>query len=286
VWAELLKAINDCLPKDEKPPDDISLRNIIYVDSIDCEYRPDLTDWKTAAQALVPADDKTKTAADGGAPADANAPANAAPAGAPEAGAAAATPPPDGSAPAAPAPANGAGGLLDPVGNAGWIIMIRAHHYHNHESDQNSGAEYVRGTLLKALRDKDDIYLTDVDEKGHPVPLSTKEIGIEMPVMVNTSTKWNMVTVTDPNLAAGGSQGLGAPGLPGEPGGQAPAGQAAAGGPQVRLTTQTVGEYPFVIEFAWKPTPLSERQKNRQAEQQKKATEAEQAKMAATPGAG
>ena len=74
VWAELLKAINDCLPKDEKPPEDISQRNIIYVDSIDCERRADVTDWKTAAEALIPADDKAKAE---GAPADAGATAGA-----------------------------------------------------------------------------------------------------------------------------------------------------------------------------------------------------------------
>jgi len=90
---------------------------------------------------------------------------------------------------------------LDASGNAGWIVMIRAHHYHNHESDQNSGAEYVRDTLLKALREKDDIQLTDVDDKGKPVLVSTKQLGIDLPVIVNTSTKWNMVTIVDPNVA-------------------------------------------------------------------------------------
>ncbi|HTQ38873.1 MAG TPA: type IV pilus assembly protein PilM, partial [Pirellulales bacterium] len=188
VWAELLKAINDCLPRDEKPPDDISKRNIIYVDSIDCEKRPDLTDWIAAAQPLMPTDEKTKppdgTPATGAgtAPGDTNA---GAPAGATPAGpdATAATPPPaapapDGSAAPAAAP-DASGNLLDASGPGGWIVMIKAHHYHNHSDDQNSGAEYVRRTLLKELREKNDIQLADVDDKGRPVPLSTKDLGID-----------------------------------------------------------------------------------------------------------
>jgi len=282
VWAELLKAINDCLPKDDKPPDDISKRNVIYVESIDCDHKADLTEWKTAAQALIPADDKAKTP--GGAPADGAAapPADAA-APAADASAAAATPPADGAA--APPPAAGNGGLLDASGNAGWIIMIRAHHYHNDDKDQNSGAEYVRGTLLKELREKDDLKLADVDDKGNPVLVSTKQLGIDSPVMVNTSTKWNSVTVTDPNAVAGAPQaapmGPGAPIDANAPGAAAMGAAAAA----TRQTTQTVGDYPFVVEFIWKPTPLSERQRIRQAEQQKKAAEPEQPKMAAAPTA-
>jgi type IV pilus assembly protein PilM len=270
VWAELLKAINDCLPKDDKPPDDISKRNVIYVESIDCEHKADLTEWKTAAQALIPADDKAKTT-DG-------APADGAAAPAADASAAAAAPPADGAA--APPPAAGNGGLLDASGNAGWIIMIRAHHYHNDDKDQNSGAEYVRGTLLKELREKDDLKLADVDDKGNPVLISTKQLGIDSPVMVNTSTKWNSVTVTDPNAVAGAPQA--APMVPGAPADANAAGAAVAA---TRQTTQTVGDYPFVVEFIWKPTPLSERQRIRQAEQQKKAAELEQPKMAAAPTA-
>jgi type IV pilus assembly protein PilM len=283
VWAELLKAINDCLPqepKDAKPPEEISKRNIIYVDSIDCERRADVTDWKTAAEALIPADDKAKAE---GAPADGGAAAGAAPdsaASAPpaDAGAAPAAPAADAAA-AAPAPA-GNGGLLDASGNAGWIVMIRAHHYHNHESDQNSGAEYVRDTLLKALREKDDIQLTDVDDKGKPVLVSTKQLGIDLPVIVNTSTKWNMVTIVDPNVAGAAQPAMGGPLGPGA-GANAAAAAAAATN---RDASQTVGDFPFVIEFIWKPTPLVERQRIRQAEQQKKVAQPETPQMAEAPG--
>jgi type IV pilus assembly protein PilM len=280
AWAELLKAINECLPKDEgATPDLISKRNIIYVDSIDCERKTDLGEWKTAAQALVPADDKAKTeGADGSAAA---APADGA---APAPDAAAAAPAPAADAAAAPPPASaGSGGLLDGSGAAGWIIMIRAHHYHNDEKDQNSGAEYVRGTLLKELREKDDLKLADVDDKGNQILISTKQLGIELPVMITSTTKWNMITVNDPNAVAGAPQTGPVAGASGEDIVPAAGGAHGAAPVAARQTTQTVGEYPFVVEFIWKPTPLSERQRIRQFEQQKKAAEPEQPKVAAAP---
>jgi type IV pilus assembly protein PilM len=280
VWAELLKALNDCLPKDDKPDPDISKRNLIYVDSIDCEKRADLTDWIAAAQQLMPPDDKAGAAPDGAAaaPVDPNAAPGAtppvagaaAPAAAPGASPAAAAP--DGSAPAAPQLAGAS--LLD-AGNGGWIVMIKAHHYHNNETDQNSAAEYVRQTFLKELRDKNDIVLTDVDEQGKPIPLSTKDLGIQMPVMVNTSTKPISVTVTDPNVPAG----MTLPAVPSGPGVNPGANAAAT----ARTTSQTVSEFPFVIEFVWKPTPYAERQLIRNAQKQKPADQ-EQPKVAGTPG--
>ncbi len=153
--------------------------------------------------------------------------------------------------------------------------MIKAHHYHNDVKDQNSGAEYVRGTLLKELREKDDLKLADVDDKGNQVLISTKQLGIELPVMITSTTNWNTVTVTDPNAVAGAAQPAPGPAEADATNG----GNAGA----VRQTTQTVGDYPFVVEFIWKPTPLSERQRIRQAEQQKKAAEPEQPKVAAAP---
>ena len=271
VWAELLKAVNECLPKDEKPDDDISKRNIIYVDAIDCERKADVNEWKTAAQQLVPADEKAATPEGGAAP-------GAEGAAAPPAGeTAAATPAPAEAAPATAAAGPASNNLLVGSGNAGWIVMIKGHHYHNSEKDQNSGAEYVRGTILKALKDKDDIQLTDVDDKGRPVLVSTKDIGIEMPVMLGSSTRWNTVTVADPNAVGGAqpAQGGGPPGF-----GQDAAPAANPGAAAERKSQQTVGEYPFVVEFIWKPTTLTERERIRRDREQKKAAEAEQAKMA------
>ncbi|HZZ30309.1 MAG TPA: type IV pilus assembly protein PilM [Pirellulales bacterium] len=280
VWAELLKAVNDCLPKDDgKPPPEIDKRNIIYVDSIDCEKRSDLTDWIAAAQQLMPTDEKPKAAA---APPDAAQPdpnaggaPPAAPAPAPAGGPPAATPAPDGTAAPAAVVDSSGNGLLDASGNSGWIVMIKAHHYHNHSDDQNSAAEYVRGTLLKQLREKNDIQLADVDDKGRPILLSTKDLGIDMPVLVSTQTNTIMTTVTDPNIPGNGGVVTG----PSGPGMGANAAAAAA----AKAVSQEVPEFPFVIEFIWKPTPYLQRQKNRLTAEKQKTPEQEQPKVAAAP---
>ncbi|HTQ40172.1 MAG TPA: hypothetical protein VMJ32_14190, partial [Pirellulales bacterium] len=102
------------------------------------------------------------------------------------------------------------------------------------------------------------------------------DLGIDMPVMVNTQTNFDTVTVTDPNVAGNGPMGAG-PAMPGvNPG-------AAAAAP-ARNNSQTVGEYPFVIEFIWKPTPYSQRQKNRLNAEKQKTPDQEQPKVAAAPG--
>ena len=109
------------------------------------------------------------------------------------------------------------------------------------------------------------------------VRISTKDMGIEMPVMLGSSTRWNTVTVADPN-AVGGVQPAQGGGPPGFGQNAAPAANPAAAAE--RKSQQTVGEYPFVVEFIWKPTTLTERERIRRDREQKKAAEAEQAKMA------
>ena len=68
-WAEMLKAVNDCLPRlpplpPGKKSQDIPIedRGTIYVDSIDCQYFPNLDAQRRAMQALA-ADDQPKAAA-------------------------------------------------------------------------------------------------------------------------------------------------------------------------------------------------------------------------------
>ena len=60
AWAELMKAINECLPKlpplaAGKKPQDIPVedRGTIYVDSVDCQYYPNLTAQKEAMLKLA-----------------------------------------------------------------------------------------------------------------------------------------------------------------------------------------------------------------------------------------
>jgi type IV pilus assembly protein PilM len=48
-WAELMKAVNECLPRDPagKAPADISKRNELHITKIDCEFYTSLADWFT-----------------------------------------------------------------------------------------------------------------------------------------------------------------------------------------------------------------------------------------------
>ncbi len=253
VWAELLKAINECLPRDEKMPAEISDRNLIYIDSIDCEYFPDLNPWKQAAQEQIA---KLKSRPAGGAKAaDAN----------------------DSPAPVTSAPTSSdssdsaSSGAAD---NSGWVIEIRGHHYHNNEKQQgNDAAEFVRKTFIKQLADKGDIVLGDVDANGRPIRISTKQLGIDLPLLVSDSGTPKPVTLSDPNASAADAMapavmvgGFGSPAAP-----------ALGGGKQ---TSFNVREYKFVVQFAWKPTPLSQREKHRKELEEPKKSDAEEPKVA------
>jgi type IV pilus assembly protein PilM len=252
VWAEMLKAVNECLPRDPgKTPDDISLREVLYIDSIDCEYFADPSAWKTAA---------TEKMHDGksGAP-----PGGAAPAATPDAAAAPESAPP----PAADAPADAA-----PAADPGaWVIEIKGHHYHN-KDQTNQGADYVRKRFIKTLAEKNDLALGDVDDANKPIRISMKELGIDLPVLINPSVKIDNEVVTDPNVdpnvaAAGAGHGFANP---------TPMPAAAA---PVRSATQTLRRFDFVIQFLWKPTPLSTRQDRRaqiKRQQEEKKTEPDQ----------
>jgi type IV pilus assembly protein PilM len=261
VWAEMLKAVNDALPRDkDKMPDDISQRDVVYIDSVDCEYFPDLTPWSDAAKDKINEGKAQEKAA--------------APAATTEAPAESTTPAPA-DAPSDAAPAADA--------NGGWVVEIRGHHYHNADKINKSGT-YVRNRLIKTLAEKNDLQLGDVDENGNPIRVSMKELGIELPVLVNLDIRTKPEVLTDTtvqesNAAIGGPVGFG----------HGPAAPApTAGG--VRPATRTVERFDFIVQFMWKPTPMSVRQERRaklkqQQDEQKSTAEPEQ-KLADRNGAG
>ncbi|HEY2882581.1 MAG TPA: type IV pilus assembly protein PilM [Pirellulales bacterium] len=272
VWAEMLKAVNDCLPRDPPQrqaagaqPKEIPVqdRNIIYVDSIDCQFVPDLSAWSAEAikkmAAPPPAAGAGAVAGGPGLPgATPGAPAGAAPA----------------PAPANPTPAQDGGGGDQPPGGApanggAWIIHIVGHHYHNKSPE---GAEYLRQKFLKPLNENDKLVLGDTEdgrpiaEGGKPVAISTKQLGITTAVL------------TSKNLALQKEQ-IPIPGAAAAPGAVGPGMQPA--GPQM----QTVDRFNFAVEFAWKPTPLSQRQAAHKEDAERKKAEATQEKVAADNGA-
>ncbi len=191
VWAELLKAVNDCLPRlpplpPGKKSQDIPIedRGTIYVDSIDCEYFPNLDAQRKAMEKLA-AEDQPK-------PAD----------GQPTTDAADSTPPPGAQPTAAPASGGeaGGGGTAPAAATGGWVVQIKGHHFHNKINDTDIAKAYVRRTFLKELREKNDLVLGDTDDKQQPIKISTKDLGIELPVIVTTSSTPVEQTLTDPNM--------------------------------------------------------------------------------------
>jgi len=154
------------------------------------------------------------------------------------------------------------------------VIEIKGHHYHN-KDQTNQGPDYVRKRLLKTLAEKNDLVLGDVDDAKKPIRISMKDLGVEMPVLVNPSVAITTEIVTDPNVQDPGMTGQ----PPGAGHGFAMAAPMVAPAAPVRPATQTLRKFDFVIQFLWKPTPISTRQERRaqikrqQEEQKKSATE-------------
>jgi type IV pilus assembly protein PilM len=218
-WLELLKAIDVCLPsesqrppvrpeaagaaasttdKTDSPKDKadqaklIAARHELHITSLECQHVDDASTWYAAVKSYeqAPADTEAKP------------------------GAAAATEPP---APGAPA---------GPTGPA-WIVRLTGYHYHNAGRKDQVGAQFVRTTLVNALRTKA-IKLPLGDGTAALEDVSLKDLGITYPVLVRPPALYE-VNLPDPN--ADGAAGSGAPGLAGRPqGGFAPGPAGPTGG--------------------------------------------------------
>jgi type IV pilus assembly protein PilM len=262
LWAEMLKAVNDCLPRDPQGPrkDELeklkateyekyqSTRDCIYVDSIDCQFFPDLGAWIAEA---TKRENELKVAAAGGA-----APGGADVADTAAQGPAATTPTPDQSQ--APGGDAGQGGAAP--SNAGWVIQITGHHFHN-DDKRNLGPTYVQNTLVKALNGKPDVEL--VDDQANRIKVSTKDLGIEHALIVSQERRvQDPAPYANPNIQQGGAGPL--------PGTEKTAGKQPA--------TINLRRFDFKVQFAWKPKTLSQRK----AEDEKKKATPEEPKVADT----
>lgn len=171
LWLELLRALNDCLPRDAKregdaeKPIDIDKRNQLHITSVDCQWTDNLAGWyanrlNPTAQA-TPGTDATGQPAGGDQPAPPPA-----------------SEPAPGAAPAGGAPAAGEG----PTG-AGWVIRLKGVHFHNGRDERtNFGAQYVRNTLIKNLQ-QGKVLLPTPDGKTELV--SMKDLGVSFPILVD-----------------------------------------------------------------------------------------------------
>ncbi len=127
---------------------------------------------------------------------------------------------------------------------------------------------------MHELKKKKDLQFLDTED-GKLVPISTKELGIELPVIVTTSSAPVEQILTDQKLQdilnAGARRGR------------------ASAQPTIPGTNQPVSVrarlYDFTVQFIWKPTPLYLREAHRREERNKaKATEQDQAaKVALQP---
>jgi type IV pilus assembly protein PilM len=216
---DMLRAVESLLPRDPpgKVPPNPADRFEMHVDSLDCQYFPDLATWFAGARRHW-----EETHSVGGAET------TAAAAPPPEA-----APPADGEAVPGVAPETGAPGQIGPTG-PGWVIEIRGHHFHNEDRHSPDEAEqFVRATLVQSLLGKGDEVLVSAGPlAGRKVPVP--ELGIGYPIIMESSTV-RKVQVQKSRPAAG------------------PAGPVA-GPVDAEPESFELKQYDFTLQFAWQPT--------------------------------
>ncbi|HIQ21017.1 MAG TPA: type IV pilus assembly protein PilM [Planctomycetes bacterium] len=280
-WLELLKVINDCLPRDRpgQVPEKIEERRELHITSIECQRTDNLEKW----YAWVKKNVEQKHGYMGKPPEEETAQADAA-IGAP------ATDPSGGmgtaDAAAGTSSAFGGGGAVEeaPISGEGWVIRLTGYHYHNRTQARGReadlyGNQYVIRTLIENLCSKP-IMLGDPPQKYLP-----HELGIYYPSLINPQ-RVQIVRVRNPKASGtagttayagagygGGMQGYGSYGMMGEDeegmdmmangmmgGGGMTASATGPSGP-VRAGAEESDEpaeielprLDFVVEFAWKP---------------------------------
>ncbi|RLS28774.1 MAG: type IV pilus assembly protein PilM [Planctomycetota bacterium] len=252
---EMLRVVEGLLPHDDPAslPESVSDRRELHVDSIDCQYFPDLAAWFTGVKdqwlATHPAeeiDEEEQAAA--GTPPDA-------------------TPPVDGDG-AAPAKKWTAAEDTGPKG-PGWVVQLSGHHYRNEDRHKPlDGMNYVRSTIVQGLLGTtDDVTVSAGPLAGKTVPVA--ELGIGYPVIASSAkvyvekvmglgavpgTETDQGDQQAPAGPPGGGPGRGTPGMrmgmgPGGPG-------AGFGGPGFGGDDEGVPlrRYDFVLQFTWQPT--------------------------------
>ncbi|MGC4002936.1 MAG: type IV pilus assembly protein PilM [Pirellulales bacterium] len=176
LWADVLRAINECLPQYGKTFEQLTLdakgntiplekREQINIQAIDCEWYPALEKWFTPRIQTDYINDHPELQ---------------------EKPAAAPAPGPDGATAEAATP-NAAAAAIGPTG-PGFVIEVRGYHLHNNmdELNANRGIQYVKTKFLRELQNRD-IEIRRIDN-GKLEVVKIKDIGVEYPVVV-TFTK-------------------------------------------------------------------------------------------------
>ncbi len=242
LWLELIKAVNQCLPPypaDKPRPEKIEDREELHIQSLDCQWYPDLATWYSSS-GIAELMKKLQVGA-APVPAAGAAPAEGAP---PVPGASGAVPAVPGVPPGDPGQAAVPPAAPDtgPKGE-GWVVEIRGYHLHNNEEEVGfaSGSSFVRDTLIKQLREGE-VMLADKD--GNPLKLTVKELGIGYPVIVSDIGSLIPWQIPDPNYVE----------TPRDPD------DKTALPPRPMLNLK---RFNFTLQFAWKPTPLGKRQEEK-----------------------
>src|SRR4029079_13517559 len=146
--------------------------------------------------------------------------------------------------------------------NAGWVIQITGHHFHN--EGRNIGPTYVQNTLVKSLNEKPDVEL--VGDQAKKIKVSTKDLGIEHALIVSQERKvQDTAPYPNPNMA-----NVAAAPLPGA---------AVPATANRQPASISLRRFAFKGQFAWKPKTLSQRKAD---EEKKKKASPEEPKVADT----
>jgi len=263
LWPELTKAISQALPVDKTlEPGAVSKKPIeerpdLQIESIDSQYFPDLTFWYTQA-----VKDKYKATVENreilmqkeGSKAKAAAPQEPDP-----------DQPIDEDLAEAPAEevveepmvdefaseAEAVDELAGPEGS-GWIVQLKGYHYHNSSASRNnSGAQYVRNTLIDNL-DRGNVEVVNAD--GETQVVSMKDMGISHPIIAVDEIPRKM-EIDNPEYVAPVRGSDSYDGYEGEYANNPIVPQI---GPRIEPKI-SVKVYRFTVQFCWQETPLSVR---------------------------
>ena len=248
---DMVRAVQTLLPRDEgAAPENPADRQELHINSMDCQYFPDLAEWFGG---LKPQWAETHIAED----------AASEKAGAP-AGADGEQPAANPDAPAADAAATEGGtaktedAAAGPTG-PGWVIELRGYHFHNEPRHKPlEGAQFLRSTLVKNLMSND----VKVTVSAGPLAgqqVSVSELGIGFPIIVESS-RIKTVRIPVANVSEGSGRPAG--GMPGVMPGGMPGGMPLRPGtdPTQPLEPQelTLKRYDFVLQLCWQPRPAGE----------------------------
>jgi type IV pilus assembly protein PilM len=289
-WLELMKAINQCLPAPKgaiapavevkvdnakqaapaqdqaaaaapnqpaapaqpqpaAPSDKITDREEVHIKNLECQYNDDVSNWFSMVKQWYKGPDP-------GAQSSSAAPA------AGGADTASAAPAATAAAPAAAGEQSGDQSSLSGPKGPGWIVKLEGYHYHNDMDKDprtyNSGAQFVRKTLLENLLKKEVVLPTgEKDGNGNDKMerVSMQDLGITYPVLVNPKGVEEQ-DINNPMAAAEGGAGKGETG------------------------TMRLPRFDFVVQFCWQPKLPSERlreKQKREAEKSQQTASGEQA---------